>query len=287
MSSETSSSETSSETSSATGTSAGIRTAALERTLAETLDVFGSLTAEELAAPSACEGWTVHMTLAHLATGVGGIAGLLPITPYDQGQEFEAALDAHAREVAARPAAELLDIVRSSVPAVLSPFGGLTDALAATPVNMGTAGSYPLGSIADALVFDHTCHVRWDVLAPRGPVRRTLPDLDGERVAAAPRWLIGGIPQMTTDRFRELLTDPLTLVLTGPGGTAVRLLPHAASVETSVDVPATDDQARATVRTGAVDFILWGTGREPRHGRVEISGDTAYANTVLDAFRVY
>ncbi|MDT3442801.1 MULTISPECIES: maleylpyruvate isomerase N-terminal domain-containing protein [unclassified Pseudofrankia] len=259
----------------------------LERTLEETLGLFGSLTTEELEAPSACDGWTVHTTLAHLTLSVAGFAGLLPLTPYEQELEFEAAVDAHTREVAARPTAELLDIVRSSVPAVLATFGGLTDELATMPVNMGTAGSYPLASIADAIVFDHTCHTRWDVLAPRGPIQRTLPDLDGERLTAANRWLIGGIPQMTTDHFRELLTDPMAIVLTGPGGTAIRVLPHAASVENHGDASAVDDQARATVRTSATDFILWATGREPRHNRVETTGDTAYANTVLDAFRVY
>jgi uncharacterized protein (TIGR03083 family) len=260
----------------------------LEHTLTETLSLFGGLTAEELESPSACDGWTVHTTLAHLTLSVAGFAGLLPLTPYEQGLEFEAAVDAHTREVAARPTAELLDIIRSSVPAVLATFGGLTDELATMPVNMGTAGTYPLASIADAIVFDHTCHTRFDVLAPRGPIQRTLPDLDGERLLAANRWLIRGIQQMTTEHFRELLTDPLAIVLTGPGGTAIRILPHAASVENHDDPSAVvDDQARATVRTNATDFILWGTGREPRHGRVEITGDAAYANTALDAFRVY
>ncbi|MBL7495754.1 maleylpyruvate isomerase N-terminal domain-containing protein [Frankia sp. CNm7] len=285
MSSDTASSAAA--TSSDTTASADTRTAALERTLAETLDVFGGLTADELSTPSACDGWTVHTTLAHLTISVAGFAGLIPITPYDQGLEFEAAVDAHTHQVAARRTEELLDIIRSSVPAVLATFGRLTDELATMPVNMGTAGSYPLASIADAIVFDHTCHTRWDILTPRGPIQRTLPDLDGDRLAAANRWLIGGIRQMTTEQFRELLTDPLALVLTGAGGAAFRLLPHATSVENHDDVPAAQNGARATVHTSTTDFILWGTGREPRHNRIEITGDTAYANTVLDAFRVY
>jgi hypothetical protein len=37
----------------------------------------------------------------------------------------------------------------------------------------------------------------------------------------------------------------------------------------------------------SADFILRGTGREPRQDRVEITGDAVYANAVLDAFRVY
>jgi hypothetical protein len=72
-----------------------------------------------------------------------------------------------------------------ALPAVFATFAGLTDEVAAMPVNMGTAGSYSLGSIADAIVFDYTCHTRWDVLAPRGPIQRALPDLDGGRLTAA------------------------------------------------------------------------------------------------------
>lgn len=262
-------------------------TVALERSLDETLEVFGNLTAEELAAPSACDGWTVHMILAHLTISVANIAGLLPFTPYDQEREFEAELDEHARRVAGRPAAELLDLYQASVPAVLATYGGLSGDLATMPVSLGSAGTYPLASIADALVFDNTCHIRWDVLAPRGPIQRVLPDLDAERVRAANRWLIGGIPQMTTERFRELLTDPVAFVFTGPGGATIRLLPHATATESFDDATAAQDGARATVRTNAADFILWGTGREPRDTLVEITGDIGYANTILDVFRVY
>jgi hypothetical protein len=95
------------------------------------------------------------------------------------------------------------------------------------------------------------------------------------------RWLTQGIPQMTTARFRELVTDPLAVSLTGPGGTAFRILPHTATIETG------NGPARAMVHSTVPDFILWGTGREPWQGRAEITGDTAYAETMLGAFRVY
>ncbi|MCK9897318.1 maleylpyruvate isomerase N-terminal domain-containing protein [Frankia sp. AgB32] len=257
-------------------------TAPLEAAITETIDVFGALSAEELQAPSACAGWTLHTLLAHLTISVGGVAGLLPLTPQDDSVEFEAAVDAHSREVAARSDAELLDLLRSSLPVVLKTFGEMTDEVAAFPVSLGTAGSYPFGSVSGAIVFDHLCHLRHDVLAPRGPIQRTLPEPDAARLASATGWLIGGIGQMTTDRFAQLLTDPLLLVLTGPGGSTHRVLAHAEGVE-----PGGDGPVRATVRTSAADFIEWATGRVPRQGRVELSGDAAYADAVLDEFRVY
>jgi uncharacterized protein (TIGR03083 family) len=262
----------------------------LEGTLRETLDVCAGLTADEWEAPSACEGWTVRTAFAHVTLGVAAIAGLLSLDAYDQGEDFESAVDLRARELAVRPAAELLELFRSSVPAVLGTFGALPDEVAAMPVNMASAGTYPFASITDALTFDQTCHIRWDILSPRGPVRRELPDLDAARLSASIRWLVRGIPQMTTTRFRELLTEPVTVVLTGPGATAFHVVPGPDGVVAGPDGAAGPDrvaEARATVHTTATDFILWGTGREPRAGRARIDGDTAYATRVLDEFRVF
>ena len=258
-------------------------TGPLERALQESLEVFSSLTAEEMEAPSACEGWTVRTVLAHVTLSAAAMARLVDPQPYGPGEDFEPALDARAREFARRPAGDLLELFRSSVPTVLGTFRTLPGELADVPVSMASAGTYPLATMADALTFDHTCHIRWDVLQPRGPVRRDLPDVDAGRLAASVRWLTGGIPQMTTTRFRELVTDPLDLALSGPSAT-FRLVPRQGTV--AVESSPTG-AARATVRTAATDFILWGTGREPRQDRVQIDGDTSYAEQVLAEFRVY
>jgi uncharacterized protein (TIGR03083 family) len=255
----------------------------LERALRESLEVFGTVTAEEMEAPSACEGWTVRTVLAHVTHSLATMAGLVNPQPYDPEEDFEPALDAQAREFARRPAGELLDLFRASMPTVLGTFQALPEEFAAMPVNMASAGTYPFGAMADALTFDHTCHIRWDVLQPRGPVRRDLPSLDAERLTASVRWLMRGIPQMTTARFRELLTDPITLVLVRPEAT-FRLVPQADTIAVESS-PA--GKARATVRTTAADFIVWGTGREPRQDRIRIDGDTAYADQVLEEFRVF
>ncbi|CAO5159202.1 conserved hypothetical protein [Frankia sp. AiPs1] len=277
----------------------GVATAAgataLDRSVAEALDVFTALGDEQWSAPSACPGWTLHTVLAHLTTGVASIAGLLPPSePAPPGLEFEAAIDVQARALAARPAGELLELLRTARPAAVGLFDTLSAELATHPVEMGTAGTYPLASIADALTFDFTCHLRWDVLAPRGPVQRALPAVDAGRLSASVRWLAAGIAQMTTSRFRDLLTDPLHIAITGPEAMTIRIQSHAQAVEATPDGPhasgpsaASGATPRATVRTSADAFILWSTGREPRQGRAELLGDAAYAEQVLAEFRVY
>jgi uncharacterized protein (TIGR03083 family) len=201
-----------------------------ERACAETLDVFGSMTAEELDAPSACEGWTVRTVLAHVTQGVAALAGQLAIEPYGATDDFESAIDARARQLAERPADELLEILRTSVPIAVGFFASLSGPVAQAPVVMASAGTYPLGSMPDALTFDQTCHLRWDVLAPRGPVRRELPPVDEGRLSASLDWLVGGIPQMTTARFRALVTDPLTVEITGAGARTFQLTPGRSAV---------------------------------------------------------
>ncbi|MCM3882052.1 maleylpyruvate isomerase N-terminal domain-containing protein [Frankia sp. R82] len=280
---------------------------ALGRSVAEAVEVFATLRDDEWTIPSACPGWTLHTVLAHLTLGIAGISGLLTPEPPPPGLEFEAATDVQARALAARPPAELLGLLRKAGPAAAALFGALPPALAARQITMGTAGTYPFAHFADALTFDATCHLRWDILAPRGPLQRSLPDVDAGRLSAAVRWLAGGIPQMTTQAFRDLLTDPLTIVITGPEPMTIRISPHARLAEVTpgaaergqtpvVDDLAADDRsptagdrnpARATVRSSAEAFILWATGREPHRDRTELLGDATYATWALAEFRVY
>jgi uncharacterized protein (TIGR03083 family) len=243
-------------------------------------------------APSACAGWTVRTVLAHVTLSAAALAGLVSAEPADPDVEFESGVDARARKFAERPAGELVDLFRSSVPAVVGTFASLPAEFAAAPIPMGTAGTYPFGAMVDALTFDHTCHIRWDVLRPRGPVSRDLPAVEPERLTATVRWLMRGVPQMTSPAFRTRLTDPITLVFTdikNPTSPAeptatYRLMPGPGQV---IVEPSPTEPARSTVHTTAAGFILWSTGREPRESRVRLEGDAEYANQALAEFRVY
>ena len=96
-------------------------------------------------------------------------------------------------------------------------------------------------------------------------------------------WLIAGLPQMVTPAFVHALTDPLVVELTGPGGRTFRVV----AGDGGVTVDDGDETGRGRVRSTAVDFVLWATGREPRAPRVTVAGDTGWANDALNAFRVF
>ena len=73
------------------------------------MDVFGSLTDEDWAHPSLCDGWTNHDVLAHLVIGCRFPAGQLAATMVRDRCSFDGANDTMARDLAAAtPAAGLL-----------------------------------------------------------------------------------------------------------------------------------------------------------------------------------
>jgi hypothetical protein len=97
-------------------------------------------------------------------------------------------------------------------------FGPLQDEPAAsTETPMLDLGSYPLHAISDMFTFDLATHLRYDIVAPRGPISRDLPLLDKVQLDPAIAWLLGGIPKMQPD-LSHAVTAPLRLTLTGPAG---------------------------------------------------------------------
>jgi hypothetical protein len=57
------------------------------------------------------------------------------------------------------------------------------------------AGTYPLHLVANALEFDHFCHLRNDILRPYGPIDRRGPPADELHIGATLEYLIAGLPQ--------------------------------------------------------------------------------------------
>ncbi|MBA2624990.1 MAG: hypothetical protein H0U89_05230 [Acidimicrobiia bacterium] len=49
--------------------------------------------------------------------------------------------------------------------------------------------------MANALAFDHYCHLGNDILSPLGPINRPSPPGDALRLGAPLEWLIAGIRQ--------------------------------------------------------------------------------------------
>jgi hypothetical protein len=117
--------------------------------------LISSLGDDEWATPSAAAGWTVKDVFTHF----GDLLGILA---------FAADLE--------RQATALLPVLESLQ----------EEPNASTQAQLLDLGSYPLHAIPDMFSFDFYTHLRWDVLAPRGPLTGhdvPAPDRDrpGER----------------------------------------------------------------------------------------------------------
>src|SRR3954453_12934644 len=200
--------------------------AALRADREEVLALAASLSPKEWAAPSDCEGWRVQDVIAHLANTFRAVVdpgALAPGVPGDLEATQSAQAEAHR---AWSPDQVLTDYeqVSESGLATLETFQG--PPLLETMIPIEDAGMYPLHLVANALAFDHFCHLRNDILQPRGPIARPLLPDDELRVAATLEWLVAGLPQMSAG-LADVVTTPVRLELTGPGGGSWTLAPGA------------------------------------------------------------
>jgi hypothetical protein len=171
---------------------------------------------------------------------------------------------------------------------------GVLDAMQQEPTAstlgpLADLGTYPMHMVANAFAFDHYCHLRVDLLQPTGP----LPDEIGEVTDAELRpgieWMLAGIPQMQPGVLPPVVTRPLGLVLTGPGGGEWTIRPSIDGDEEQPSLTIATGiaaDAAATVESSAHDFVRWGTQRCDWRECCTVTGDDAYAATVLDALNI-
>ena len=198
--------------------------------------VSSSLSEREWPTPSAAAGWTVHDVVIHagallevLQAAVRGDA--MPDTT------IEALNDVMVAERRDWDTARTLDNLREQLELALPVFAGLQEEpMASVPTPMFDLGSHPLHSIADMFTFDMTTHLRYDILAPRGPISHQLPALDETHLAPSVSWALGGIPTMQPDLAHHL-SAPLVLRLTGPAATEVLISADADTVAVDHSTP--------------------------------------------------
>ncbi len=247
--------------------------------------VIASLTPHEWAQESDCAGWSVQDVVTHMASVFHSIADPATIeSGSSQNIEENAEVPVAARrewsitqvvaeydEWAPKGLAALAALQEPPIAEVLAPLGNL--------------GSHPLRMLASTVVFDHYCHLRWDLLAPHGPVVRDPLPSDDLRLHPTLAWMMAGLPQMCAAALAPVLTTPVGFRFRGPGASSWLLTPG----QTLAAVSRTDDltPASATVTASAHEFVCWGTKRRDwRAMNVTIRGDTAVATGVLDAINV-
>jgi len=248
----------------------------------EVLAVARSLSADEWAAPSGCAGWRVQDVVAHLACTFRTVAEPGTLPPGVAG-DLEATQEVGVAErkdwAAERVLAEYENLGTNAIEALARL---QTPGMAENLIPIENAGTYPLHLVANALAFDHYCHLRNDILRPLGPIERPAPPHDDLRLGAALEWLLAGLPQMPGPAINEAVQTPIVLELTGPGGGTWTIRPGV-----EVDEGAAPE-ATATIRCSARDFVVWSTHRQPwRELDVDIDGDRAAAEQVLDAVHLF
>ncbi len=236
---------------------------------------------------SLCDGWRVQEVFAHMSSNMK--EAINPTPPPETGQEPLKAEEAMEALVAPRrdwTAQELLEEYAEYFDAWIEWMASLQEEpTASTMVPLADLGTYPLHMMANAFAFDHYCHLYVDILAPEGPLAIEADSGSDEMIRPGIEWMIAGIPQMQPDELPAVISQPLELELTGPGGGTWTIQPAGENGLITIP-PRANLGASATVTSTAHDFVSWGTKRSDWRSSCAIDGDEVYASTVLDSLNI-
>src|SRR6201998_424832 len=233
--------------------------------------------------PSAAAGWSVRDVISH----IGCLLELLQAAVRGEAvpdSGIEALNDPMWAERGTWANTRILENVQKQLEQAIETFIPLQDEpMASVEAPMLDLGTYPLHGIADMFTFDMTTHLRYDILAPRGPIDRQLPTLDEPRLGPSVSWLLGGIPKMQADLASHLIA-PLALRLTGPAAANILISAEAGII--TVNTFRSSDKAAATLTSTTADFLGWSTTRLPWRALVDVAGDDKVAGEFLDAINL-
>jgi uncharacterized protein (TIGR03083 family) len=251
---------------------------------ADTIEILKSLSDDEWNAPSGCEGWAVRDVVAHMGSILHGVVD--PTKMPDVSGGTEPAMESPVEERRNWPVADVLAEFESFSEQAAAVFTMAQDPpLSETMLPMGDLGTHPMSMLASTFCFDNYCHLRHDILQPRGSIDRPEPPRDETRLAATFEWMLGGLPWMSQAAL-TVLDRPVVLVLTGPGGGAWTIAPGGEDGRVQVTDGAASDAA-ATITSDGHEFVAWATHRRPWAECVTIDGDEPYASTILDAVHIF
>jgi uncharacterized protein (TIGR03083 family) len=253
---------------------------ALETEVTYARELFSTLTPEEWHAASGCDGWRVQDVVQHMAATFQQIADAASIDMGDSAKVEESAevpVQARRDWTTDQVVAAYEEWVDKGVAALAS----LQEPpMAEMVVPISDLGSHPLHLMGNAIVFDHYCHLRYDIGAAVDRAAELPQDADALR--ATIEWMLAGIPQMCAADLADAPRQVVNLVLEGPGGGSYVLAPGG---EAWTVVEGSDANS-PVVTTSAHDFVSWGTKRSD--WREWTTGDTANPDVVavLDAINV-
>ncbi len=253
---------------------------ALQNEVDRAKEIFASLAAEEWGADSGCDGWRVQDVAQHMAAVFQQIAAPDTIDTGDSGQTEASA------EV---PVSDRRDWTPEQVIAAydewsekgVAALAGLQEPpMADTVVPISDLGTHPLHILANAIVFDHYCHLRHDIGA--AVERAAVLPRDPEALHATVEWMLAGLPQMCATELGAGPDQPVNIVFDGPAANSFCLSPGPNGWTVANHC---DDDA-PVIKTTAHDFVSWGTKRADWRGTS--TGDVSIVNVqrVLDAINI-
>ncbi|HUS43332.1 MAG TPA: maleylpyruvate isomerase N-terminal domain-containing protein [Ilumatobacteraceae bacterium] len=251
--------------------------------------VLTNLSEDDWSKPSGCDGWRVQDMLAHVTSNQKEFVD--PTPPPDEPAAAMTAEQAMESLVAPRKDWSV-DELLAEYDRYTDAWFGVLDAMqqeptASTMGPLADLGTYPMHMVANAFAFDHYCHLRVDLLQPTGPLDADVPGPTDEEVRPGIEWMIAGIPQMQPGVLPPVVTQPLGLRLTGPGGGEWTIRGgDIGGQPTLAVVDGIDADVAGTVESSAHDFVRWGTQRCDWRECCTVAGDADYLSVVLDTLNI-
>lgn len=244
-------------------------------------ELFGSLTPHEWETASGCSGWRVQDVAQHMASVFHTIADP---TSIDGGSSSDAEENAEV-PVQARKDWNVDQVIAEydewSAKGIDALSGLQMPPMADTVVPLGNLGSHPLRLLANAIVFDHYCHLRHDIGA--AIERAAALPRDPTALEATVEWMLAGLPQMCSEALAGCTQGINLVFVTEAGDVAYALRPgQPGGLWTVTDGV---DQSQPSATTTAHDFVSWGTKRADWRSAGVHMADAAGAET-LDAINV-
>jgi len=175
---------------------------------------------------SGCPGWSVRDVLSHMACSFW-LAVDPSRLPDPGGLPAERAADLYVESRRHLTHQQIVADYESVSSKGLEILAALQDQdVQDVTVPLGDVGTYPAPVIANAFAFEHFVHLRYDLLAPGGPLSGDAPPSDDLRLAPTLDWIEAALPQQNTDllaRMGNAVEIDLDGIGDGIGGRTLRL----------------------------------------------------------------